>query len=67
MHIDLKDVEISKDKKSENYKVNFSNSIKETIPFDEKSLKLKNQTSSNYSVSYCEIEKRSKDNEDRKT
>jgi len=67
LHLSLHDVEIFKEKKSENYQVNFSNKIKESIPYDSSSFKLENQTSANYSISYCEIEKRSKNIDSRKT
>lgn len=66
LHLSLHDVEIFKEKKSENYRVNFSNNVKETIPYDSSSFKLENQTSTNYSISYCEIEKGSKQIESRK-
>ena len=66
LHLSLHDVEIFKEKKSENYRVNFSNNIKETIPYESSSFKLENKTSTNYSISYCEIEKRSKKNVSRK-
>ncbi|MCG3221005.1 MAG: 4-phosphopantetheinyl transferase family protein, partial [Candidatus Heimdallarchaeota archaeon] len=60
LHLSLHDIEIFKEKKSENYRINFSNNIKESIPYDSSSFKLENQTSTNYSLSYCEIENGSK-------
>ncbi|MCG3216154.1 MAG: SDR family NAD(P)-dependent oxidoreductase, partial [Candidatus Heimdallarchaeota archaeon] len=67
LHINLKDVEVTFDKKSKNFKVDFSNEAKESLPFGSNSFKLKNKTSTNYSISLCEIEKRSKKNESRRT
>ncbi len=67
LHLSLHDVEIFKEKKSENYRVNFSKTIKETIPYESSSFKLENKTSTNYSISYCEIENRSKKNVSRKS